>query len=193
MASGEMSRDEFVKFLSTSLRLITRFSGAGAVLYMCMDWRHMGELLEAADETLAELLNVCVWVKTNGGMGSFYRSRHEFVFVFRNGKRRHRNNVQLGRHGRDRTNVWQYPGVNTLSRNGEEGKLLALHPTVKPIAMFADALLDCSARGDVVLDAFLGSGTTLLAAERVGRYCYGIEVDPYICRCCRTTLAKAHR
>ena len=111
-------------------------------------------------------------------MGSFYRSQHELVFVFKNGKGRHRNNVQLGKYGRNRTNVWRYPGVNSLSRQCEEGNLLALHPTVKPVALVADALLDCSARGETVLDTFLGSGTTLIAAERVGRVCYGMELDP---------------
>jgi DNA modification methylase len=111
-------------------------------------------------------------------MGSFYRSRHELVFVFRNGKGKHRNNVQLGRFGRNRTNVWEYSGINGLSKAGDEGNLLALHPTVKPVALVADALLDCSARGDLVLDAFLGSGSTLIAAERTGRRCFGIELDP---------------
>src|SRR5271169_4728233 len=124
------------------------------------------------------LLNLCVWVKDNGGMGSFYRSRHELVFVFKNGKGKHRNNVQLGQYGRNRTNVWEYPGINTLSKKGDEGNLLALHPTVKPVALIADALLDCSARGDVILDSFLGSGSTLIAAERTGRVCHGIELDP---------------
>jgi len=178
MASGEMKSNEFVKFLITSLGFLARFSNSGAVVFVCMDWRHMGELLEAGQQVLTELLNVCVWVKNNGGMGSFYRSRHELIFVFKNGKGRHRNNIQLGQYGRNRTNVWEYPGVNMVSRNREEGNLLALHPTVKPVAMLADALLDCSSRGDVVLDAFLGSGSTLLAAERVGRRCYGIEIDP---------------
>ena len=138
----------------------------------------MGELVAAGKEAYQSLLNVCVWVKNNGGMGSFYRSQHELVFVFRNGKEPHRNNVQLGRYGRNRTNVWEYPGINTLSKSGDEGNLLALHPTVKPVALVADALLDCSARGDLVLDAFLGSGSTLIAAERTGRCCYGIELDP---------------
>ena len=125
-----------------------------------------------------ELENLCIWVKNNGGMGSLYRSQHELVFVFKSGRNGHRNNVQLGRFGRNRTNVWNYPGANSFSRCGEEGNLLALHPTVKPVAMVADVLLDCSARGDIVLDAFLGSGTTVIAAERTGRRCYGIELDP---------------
>ncbi len=178
MAVGEMSEPEFVAFLATSLRLLSRHSASDSVHFICMDWRHMGELLAAGRQTYDTLLNVCVWVKDNGGMGSFYRSRHELVFVFKNGKSRHRNNVQLGKYGRNRTNVWEYPGVNTLSRQGEEGNLLALHPTVKPVALVADALLDCSARGDIVLDPFLGSGTTLIAAERVSRICHGIEIEP---------------
>jgi DNA modification methylase len=178
MASGEMNQAEFVTFLSASFRLLARFSKPGSVHFICMDWRHMSELLEAGKHSFGELLNLCIWVKDNGGMGSFYRSRHELVFAFKNGKGSHRNNIQLGRYGRNRTNIWEYPGVNTLSNNAEEGKLLALHPTVKPVALVADALLDCSARGDLVLDSFLGSGTTLIAAERVGRCCHGIEIDP---------------
>ena len=138
----------------------------------------MGELLAAGKRIYSALLNVCIWIKDNGGMGSFYRSQHELVFVFRQGKDPHRNNIQLGRFGRNRTNVWKYPGINTLSKQGEEGNLLALHPTVKPVALVADAILDCSARGEIVLDSFLGSGTTLMAAERVGRVCYGMEIDP---------------
>jgi DNA modification methylase len=138
----------------------------------------MGELLAAGKQVYDSLLNLCVWVKNNGGMGSFYRSQHELVFVFRNGHSQHRNNVQLGQYGRNRTNVWEYPGINTLSKQSDEGNLLALHPTVKPVALVADALLDCSARGDLVLDAFLGSGSTLIAAERIGRLCHGIELDP---------------
>jgi DNA modification methylase len=137
----------------------------------------MSELLSAGRQVYESLLNVCVWVKNNGGMGSFYRSQHELVFVFRNGAAQHRNNVQLGPFGRNRTNVWEYPSVNTLSKVSEEGNLLAMHPTVKPVALVADVPLDCSARGDLVLDAFLGSGSTLIAAERTGRVCYGIELD----------------
>lgn len=135
----------------------------------------MGELLAAGKQIYESLLNLCVWTKTNGGMDSLYRSRHELIFVFRHGKGSHRNNGQLGR---NRTNVWEYPNVNTLSKQGDEGNPLALHPTLKPIALVADALLDCSTRGEIVIDPFLGSGTTLIAAERVGRVCYGIEIDP---------------
>ena len=178
MAAGEMSEAEFVSFLTTSLRLLVRYSTGGSVHFICMDWRHMGELLAAGRHIYDSLLNLCVWTKDRGGMGSFYRSQHELIFVFRNGKRQHRNNVQLGQYGCNRTNVWEYPSVNTLSKQGGEGNLLALHPTVKPVALVADALLDCSARGELVLDAFLGSGSTLIAAERTGRICHGIEIDP---------------
>lgn len=178
MGSGEMNEAEFVSFLTTSLRLSARYSTRGSVHFICMDFRHMGELLAAGKQIYDTLLNLCVWVKDNGGMGSFYRSQHELVFVFRQGRSPHRNNIQLGQFGRNRTNVWKYPGVNTFSRQSEEGNLLALHPTVKPVALVADAILDCSARGEIVLDSFLGSGTTLMAAERVGRICYGMEIDP---------------
>ena len=178
MASGEMNEFEFTSFLTSSFRLLARYSTNGAIHYICMDWRHQSELLTAGKQVYDTLLNVCVWVKNNGGMGSFYRSRHELVFVFRSGNEKHRNNVQLGQYGRNRTNVWEYPGINTLSKSGDEGNLLALHPTVKPVALVADALLDCSARGDLVLDSFLGSGSTLIAAERTGRICHGLELDP---------------
>jgi DNA modification methylase len=178
MASGEMTEAEFHAFLSTCISLLVRYTAPQSVHYLCMDWRHIQTLLTVGEEAYDELLNLCVWVKDNGGMGSFYRSQHELVAVFRNGKKPHRNNIQLGRFGRNRTNVWQYPGVQTLSKTGEEGNLLELHPTVKPIAMVADALLDSTKRGDLVLDSFLGSGTTLIAAERVGRICYGMEIDP---------------
>src|SRR6516164_15778 len=127
---------------------------------------------------MGKLKNLCVWIKDNGGMGSLYRSRHELIFVFKHGRNGHRNNVQLGRFGRNRSNVWHYPGANSFARHGEEGNLLALHPTVKPVALVADAILDGSARGDIVLDAFLGSGTTVIAAERTGRRCHGLELDP---------------
>jgi DNA modification methylase len=143
-----------------------------------MDWRHLDEMLAAGREAYGELKNLCVWVKDNGGMGSLYRSRHELILLFKHGRAPHRNNVQLGRFGRNRSNVWRYPGVNSFARNGAEGNLLALHPTVKPVAMVADAILDSTARGEIVLDAFLGSGTTLIAAERTGRRCYGLELDP---------------
>jgi len=178
MASGEMGRSEFIAFLGQACRNLAAFSADGALTYLCIDWRHIDELLAAAREVYGGPINLCVWTKTNAGMGSLYRSQHELVFVFKQGRGSHRNNVQLGQFGRNRSNVWHYPGANSFARGGEEGNLLALHPTVKPVAMVADAILDCSARGDIVLDAFLGSGTTVIAAERTGRRCYGLELDP---------------
>jgi DNA modification methylase len=178
VASGEMSEPEFVAFLTTILAQLARNSVDGAVQFICMDWRHAGELISAARSIHAEFKNLCVWVKDNAGQGSLYRSQHELVFVFKSGKKPHRNNIQLGQYGRYRTNVWQYRRVNSLSRSTDEGNLSTLHPTIKPVELVADAILDCSARGDVVLDAFLGSGTTVIAAECTGRACYGIELDP---------------
>jgi DNA modification methylase len=177
MASGEMDGGEFTAFLCQAFRNLTAYSIDGSLHYICMDWRHLAELLTAGRDAYGELKNLCVWVKDNGGMGSLYRSQHELVFVFKQGRRSHRNNVQLGQFGRNRGNVWHYPGANSFARYGEEGNLLTLHPTVKPVAMVADAILDCSARGEIVLDAFLGSGTTLIAAERTGRRCCGLELD----------------
>jgi DNA modification methylase len=177
MASGEMTKTEFTGFLGQAFRNLAAFSVDGSLHYVCMDWRHLEELLAAGREAYTELKNLCVWVKDNGGMGSLYRSQHELVFVFKHGRSGHRNNVQLGQFGRNRSNIWRYPGANSFARGGEEGNLLALHPTVKPVAMVADAILDASARGEVVLDSFLGSGTTLIAAERTGRRCYGMELD----------------
>jgi DNA modification methylase len=178
MAVGEMGEEEFTAFLTEACSLLASNSVEGAIHFLCMDWRHLRELLAAGGEVYFELKNICVWVKHNAGMGSFYRSQHELVCVFKHGRGVHRNNVQLGQYGRHRTNVWSYPGVNSFGRATEEGNLLALHPTVKPVAMVTDAILDCSARGDIVLDPFMGSGTTVMAAERVGRRCYGMEIDP---------------
>src|SRR6266478_6479247 len=178
MASGEMSKAEFTAFLGQACRNLAAFSAGGSLHYVCMDWRHLDELLAAGAEAYGELKNLCIWVKDTPGMGSLYRSQHELVFVFKQRGGSHRNNVQLGQFGRNRSNVWRYPGVNSFARSTGEGNLLALHPTVKPVAMVADAILDCSARGEIVLDAFLGSGTTVIAAERVGRRCCGLELDP---------------
>jgi hypothetical protein len=150
----------------------------GAIHYQCMDWRHMTEMLAAGNAAYSELKNLCVWAKTNGGMGSLYRSQHELVFVFKAGTALHINNVDLGRHGRYRTNVWSYAGVNSFGAGRED---LALHPTVKPVALVADAIRDCSHRKGIVLDAFAGSGTTLVAAEKTGRRGYGVEIDPLYC------------
>jgi DNA modification methylase len=153
MASGEMSEAEFTDFLTTCLGHLADWSTDGSVHFLPMDFRHMTEMLTAGKRVYDSLLNLCVWNKNNGGMGSFYRSKHELIFVFKSGKGPHRNNVQLGKFGRNRTNVWDYPGAKTLSRTGEEGNVLAMHPTVKPVALVADALLDCSARGEIVLDS----------------------------------------
>jgi hypothetical protein len=178
MASGEMGKAEFTAFLAQACRNLAAFSTAASLHFICMDWRHLEELLAAGAESYGELKNLCVWVKDNAGMGSLYRSQHELVFVFKERGGAHRNNVQLGQFARNRSNVWQYPGANSFARCGAEGNLLALHPTVKPVAMVADAILDCTARGEIVLDAFLGSGTTVIAGERTGRCCYGLELDP---------------
>jgi DNA modification methylase len=178
MASGEMDKAEFTAFLAQACRNLASFSAAASLHYICMDWRHLNELLAAGADAYGELKNLCVWVKDNAGMGSLYRSQHELVFVFKQRGGAHRNNVQLGKFGRNRSNVWRYPGANSFARCGAEGNLLALHPTVKPVALVADAILDCTERGGIVLDAFLGSGTTLIAAERTGRRCYGLELDP---------------
>ena len=172
----EMTAPEFTAFLNSFISHAAQYSQDGAIHYICMDWRHMGEVLDAAGE-LYELKNVCVWNKTNGGMGTFYRSKHEMVFVFKAGSGPHINNFGLGEKGRYRTNVWDYPGVNTF-RRGRMDELRA-HPTVKPLALVVDALKDCSKRGGIVLDPFVGSGTTLLAAEKTGRLGRAIELDPH--------------
>jgi len=178
MASGEMSQAEFSAFLETVFRQLAAFSVEGAIHFQCMDWRHCPEIMAAGAAAYTELKNICVWAKNNGGMGSLYRSQHEFVFVFKSGTAPHINNVELGKHGRYRTNVWSYAGVNSF---GGERADLSLHPTVKPVAMVADAIRDCSHRKGIVLDAFVGSGTTLIAAEKTGRRGYGIELDPAYC------------
>ena len=178
MASGEMDEREFAQFLRESFSQLAGNSIDGSLQFVCMDWRHMVEVLAAGREVYTELKCLCVWVKDNPGMGSLYRSQHELVFVFKHGRGHHQNNIQLGKYGRNRPNVWQYPGFNSFARNGEEGNLLALHPTVKPVAMIADAIMDCTARGDIVLDSFLGSGSTIISSERTGRRCYGLEIEP---------------
>jgi DNA modification methylase len=177
MGAGELTDLQFTELLTTGLRFLRAHTTPDALIYTFMDWRHAWNMLTAGRAVDLSLLNLCIWSKTNAGMGTFYRSQHELVFVFRNGREPHLNNVQLGRFGRSRTNVWTYPGANGFGHKGAED-LLALHPTVKPIALVADAILDCTKRDDVVLDSFLGSGTTILAAERTGRRCFGIEIDP---------------
>lgn len=176
MGSGELGPEKFTAFLTTALSYAQRHSCPGALLYSCMDWRGIANLLKGGEAAGLDLLNICVWVKTNGGMGSLYRSQHELVAVFRNGKAAHQNNVQLGRFGRNRSNVWTYPGGSSAGQS--RNALLALHPTVKPTALVADAILDSTALSEIVLDPFLGSGTTILACERTGRRGFGIELDP---------------
>jgi DNA modification methylase len=174
--SGEMSVTEFNTFLTTACSLLRKYSADGSIHFVCMDWRHAADVLEAGKRIYSELKNINVWVKDNAGMGSLYRSQHEFVFVFKSGNANHVNNIELGKHGRNRSNVWRYDSANTRSRKGDN--LLALHPTAKPVDLVIDAMRDCSNKGDIVLDAFLGSGTSLLAAERAGRICRAIELDP---------------
>jgi len=179
MASGEMSRREFADFLRRACQLMVQHSVDGAIHFVCMDFRHVRELLDAGEAVYSELKNLCVWAKNNGGMGSLYRSRHELIFVFKAGTASHQNHVALGRFGRNRTNVWEYPSPRAIGGDAEgEGDFVGEHPTPKPVAMIADALLDVSTRGDLVLDPFLGSGSTLIAAERTGRIARGIELDP---------------
>ncbi|MCH2547125.1 MAG: site-specific DNA-methyltransferase [Alphaproteobacteria bacterium] len=179
MASGEMSKEQFTGFLSKAFEHLVSFSTNGSLHFICMDWRHIGEMVASADGAYTELKNLCVWAKDNGGMGSLYRSQHELVFVFKNGTERHLNNVELGKHGRYRTNLWSYPGVNTMRKGRLED--LEMHPTVKPVAMVADAIKDCTKRGELILDVFAGSGTTVIAAEKTQRIARAIELDPLYC------------
>ena len=176
MASGEMSDDQFRTFLAETLGAAEAVSRNGAVHYVCMDWRHLDDVSAVGRTIYDDLLNICVWNKSNAGMGSLYRSKHEMVFVYRVGSSPHANMVELGKHGRNRTNVWDYPSVNSMAGSRRED--LALHPTVKPVAMVADAYQDVTRRGDVVFDMFLGSGTSLIAAERTGRRFRGCDIDP---------------
>jgi DNA modification methylase len=176
-ASGEMDEQQFIAFLSTTLGNAARVSRGGALHYVCMDWRHTFELISASRSVYGrEMLNLCVWNKTNPGQGSFYRSQYEHVGIFRVGLTSHQNNIQLGARGRNRSNVWTYPGISGFGADRLD--LLAQHPTVKPVALVADAIRDCTTRGDIVVDPFLGSGTTILAAERTGRRGYGLEFEP---------------
>lgn len=184
MAAGKMSPEEFTQFLKEAISQLASHCVEGSLHYLFMDWRHINELLLATQDIFDSQLNLCVWAKTNGGMGSMYRSQHELVFVFKKGKAPHINNIQLGQYGRYRTNVWQHAGVNSFG--AERSEALAIHPTVKPTQLIADAILDASHRQDIILDGFLGSGTTILAAERTGRVCYGLEIDPQYVDVCLT-------
>jgi DNA modification methylase len=178
-ASGEMNEAAFTDFLRQSLQASASGLRDGAIAFVCMDWRHMRELLAAGHAAFDELKNLCVWNKTNGGMGTFYRSKHELVFVFKKGRVPHTNNFGLGDSGRYRTNVWDYAGINTFGDTRDED--LAMHPTVKPVALIADAIRDCTKRGDLVLDVFGGSGSTLIASDQTGRRAALIELDPLYC------------
>lgn len=174
-ASGEMTPEQFTAFLEQCLRPAAQHSCPGAIHFVCMDWRHLEEAIVAGKTLYGALANLIVWIKTNAGQGSFYRSQHELICVFKVDGGPHQNNIEQGRHGRNRSNVWQYPGVNTFRK----GRLqdLTVHPTVKPVALVADAIKDCTRRSDIILDPFIGSGTTILAAERTGRRAFGLEID----------------
>lgn len=178
-AAGEMTSVEFTTFLTTTLCNAAAVSKDGAIAFVCMDWRHIRELLDAGNAAFSELKNLCVWNKTNGGMGSFYRSKHELIFVFKIGTLPHTNSFGLGETGRYRTNVWDYAGISSLGSGRSDA--LAMHPTVKPVALVADAIKDCSRRGEIVLDLFGGSGSTLIAAASCGRRGYLLEYDPLYC------------
>jgi DNA modification methylase len=179
MASGEMSAEQFTAFLRVFFILLVDNSLAGAIHCIFMDWRHIGEMVRAGSSVFTELKNLCVWVKSNAGMGSFYRSRHELVFVWKSGRAPHINNFELGQFGRTRSNVWEYDGANSFSTSRAEE--LAMHPTVKPVQLFADAIKDCSYRKDIVLDPFGGSGTTVIASQKTGRRARVMEIDPLYC------------
>ncbi|MFG1242335.1 DNA methyltransferase [Xanthobacter sp. V7C-4] len=179
MASGEMSQDAFVAFLTSTFQRMATWSEDGSIHFVCMDWRHMDEISAAGRAIFSELKNLIVWAKDNAGMGTFYRSRHELIFVFKNGAAPHINAFELGQNGRSRTNVWNYRGITSPTKESREA--LQLHPTVKPVAMVADALKDCSRRGGIVLDPFCGSGTIFIAAQKTGRRARAIELDPSYC------------
>lgn len=176
MGSGDMSAEELGAFFEAFLIAFATHVKEGALVYLFMDWRGLHSLLDAGTKHFGKLINLAVWAKDRPGMGSFYRSQHELVLIFRKGKARHRNNIMLGAHGRDRSNVWQYRGARTAT--GDEAEMMAHHPTPKNVEMIADIILDCTKRGEIVFDPFLGSGTTLIAAEKVGRRCLGLELDP---------------
>ena len=191
--SGDYTEDEFIEFLTSVFKNLTAITKDGSIHYHCMDWRHIYEIVVAGRASYTELKNLCIWNKTNGGMGTFYRSKHELVFVFKNGEALHTNNFELGQFGRYRTNVWDYSGMNSFANYdriiNQEGlsvsknnELLKLHPTVKPIPMIADAILDCSMKGELIVDLFSGSGSTLIASQKTGRRCFTMELDPKYCQ-----------
>ena len=175
-ASGEMSEPQYIAFLEESLGNAARVSTDGAIHYVFIDWRHVFELVSASRTVYGAMLNLCVWAKTSAGQGSFYRSQHELIGVFQVGQNGHQNNIRLGRFGRNRSNLWTYAGMNGFVTGRQD--MLAMHPTVKPVGLVADAMRDCTTKGDAVLDPFMGSGTTILASEKLGRRGYGLECEP---------------
>lgn len=179
MASGEMTSAEFTSFLSQAFENLVAHSVDGSIHFVAMDWRHINEIQEAGKQHYTEFKNMIVWVKDNGGMGTFYRSRHELIFAFKKGTAPHINAFELGQHGRYRTNVWQYRGVNSFGAGRMDE--LSIHPTVKPVGLIADAMKDVSKRGSIVLDLFGGSGSTLIAAHKTGRRAYVCELEPTYC------------
>jgi DNA modification methylase len=185
MASGEMSQSEFEQFLSVVLINVRASLVDGGTAFVCMDHAHLLELLRAGEQVFEERLNICMWDKGRGGMGALYRSQYECVAVFKNGSAPHLNNVALGKNGRDRTNVWSFPGM--IGTGKGKRKARELHPTVKPVALVAEALLDVTAPGDCIVDPFGGSGSTLIAAERIGRKARLIELEPTYVEC---TIAR---
>jgi len=188
MASGELSINEFIDFLTSVFNNLIIFSKNGSIHYICMDWKHIFEIISAGRNCYSQLKNLCIWNKDNGGMGTFYRSKHELIFVFKNGTEKNINNFELGQHGRYRTNVWDYASINSFSNRERIGNRsvghsdLDYHPTVKPIPLVADAILDCSNENNVIVDLFLGSGTTMIASHQLKRKCYGMELDPKYCQ-----------
>jgi DNA modification methylase len=173
-----MNKSRFTRFLEDCFLNLIKYSENGSIHYICMDWKHISELTSAG-KLYTQAKQLIVWKKDNGGMGTFYRSRHELIFVYKNGRRKHINNFELGQNGRYRTNIWEYTGMNSFATRDREA--LEDHPTVKPVKLVADAILDCSNVYGIILDAFLGSGTTLLAAEQTNRICYGAEMDSKYC------------
>lgn len=178
MASGDMNEQEFIDFLTSAFKNLISVSKDGSIHYHCMDWRHIYEIMTAGRSAYSEFKQLCVWNKNNGGMGTFYRSKHELIFVFKNGTAKHTNNFELGQYGRNRTNVWDYAGMSCFGTRGADNSLLKSHPTVKPLQLIADAVLDCSRHGELILDLFGGSGTTLIACEQTNRRCYMMELEP---------------
>jgi DNA modification methylase len=183
MATGEMTDDEFLTFLGETFKNLATYSRSGSIHYVFIDWKHVYDVITAGRQHYTEFKNLCVWNKDNAGMGAFYRNKHELICVFKNGSTPHINNFELGQHGRARSNVWDYPAVRTFFKDSETGErrdgLMKLHPTPRPVAMLMDIFLDCSKRGDIVMEPFIGSGTAVLAAEKTGRCCYGIDMEPH--------------